>query len=110
MKYPIFFLLTLLLALSAEASAQDIPFKQDNPFNKAGEGCSKYKIIIIAPPKDVDLKMMLNFQSSTIDQAVVFNPCGELSELPPVFKAVDPQKKKEVDQFFKVPPFPTKRK
>ena len=110
MKYPILFLLTLLLILSAEAGAQDIPLKQDSPFNKAGEGCSKYKIIIIAPPKDVDLKMILNFQSSTIDQAMVFNPCGELGELAPAFKVVDPQKKKEVDQFFKVLPFPTKHK
>ena len=95
MNYRIFSILSLLLVISAEAGAQDIPFKQSNPFNKAGEGCSKYKIVIITPPKDVDFKMTPNFPSSTIDQAIVFNPCEELSELPFVFKAVDPQKKKK---------------
>jgi hypothetical protein len=110
MRCPIFSLLTFVLVLSTSASAQDLPLKQENPFNRAVEVCSKYKIIIITPPKDVDFKMTLILPSSTIDQVMVFNPCEEVTELPPAFKTIDPQEKKEADQFFKAPPFPSKHK
>ncbi len=104
MKYPISSLLTLLLVLSAGAGAQDIPFK------KADQGCIDYKIEIITPPKDVDFKIIINVPSGNIDQGIIFSPCRESNECPPAPKTINPDRNKAVDQFFRVLPFPTKRR
>jgi hypothetical protein len=86
MKYLGVFLLTLLLVLSVETSAQD------NPFSKGGQGgsvivpgqdkpCPDYKIIIITPPGDVDFKMTVNTPAKNIDPGIVFKPCTESNQL-----------------------------
>jgi hypothetical protein len=54
-----------------------------------------FKLIIITPPK--------------IDQAMVVNPCPEVSQLSTPLKVSTRDRDKKVEQFFKLPPFPTGR-
>jgi len=93
MKYPIFFLLTLLLVLSAEAGAQDIPLKQDNPFIRPVKGARNIRSSS-SLHKRLDLKMILNFQSSTIDQQCL-QSVWRIGRVSTAFKVVDPQKKRK---------------
>ena len=103
MKCLIFFCLILLLVpISATRG-------QVQPFNQSGSDCcSKYKVVIVSPPKDIDFKLII-IVPPKIDQAMVVNPGQEWKEssTPPQF--INPDRDKKVEQYFKLPPFPIQR-
>jgi hypothetical protein len=103
MKYLIFSGLILMLVPIAGTRAQDKPFNQIDP-----GCCSNYKLGIISPPKDVEFKLMV-IVPPKIDQAMVVNPYQESSQLSSPPKVSQPDKDKEVEQLFKLPPFPTRK-
>lgn len=101
MKYLIFFCLILLLVPISGTRAQVQTFDQIGP-----DCCSKYKIGIVSPPKDVDFKLII-IVPPKIDQAMVINPDPGSKELLSPPKVFSPDSDKKVEQFFKLPPFPT---
>ena len=88
MKYLGLSFLTLLLALSLEASAQV------NPFSAGVQGlgtevqlvpnqdmCPDYKITIVTPLGDIDFKMQVITPSKNIDEGIVLRLCSPSNQL-----------------------------
>jgi hypothetical protein len=101
MKYLIFSCLITLLVSTPVTRAQDKPFNQIDP-----GCCSNYKSGIVSPPANVDFKLII-IVPPKIDQAMVVNPCPESSQSSSPPKVSNPDRDKKVEQFFKLPPFPT---
>lgn len=100
MKNLIFFCVILLLVPIPGTRAQVQPFDQHG-----SDCCSKYKIGIVSPPKDVDFKLII-IVPPKIDQAMVINPRQESKDLSFPPKTFSPDSDKKVEPFFKLPPFP----
>ena len=64
--------------------------------------CDGFKMIVIAPPKDIDFKMIIIPVPKNLDKAMVINPCQKSEQ---VFSStlIIPTEKK--DESIKVPPF-----
>jgi hypothetical protein len=101
MKYLIFFCLIVVLIPISGTTAQVQPLDQPGP-----DCCSKYKVVIVSPPKDIDFKLII-IVPPKIDQAMVVNPFQASNQLSSPPKASNPESDKKVEQFFKLPPFPT---
>jgi hypothetical protein len=101
MKYLIFSCLVLLLVPITGTRAQDKPFNQIDP-----GCCSNFQNGIVSPPANVDFKLII-ITPPKIDQAMVVNPCQESRRLSTPPKVSNPDRDKKVEQFFKLPPFPT---
>lgn len=98
MKYLTFSFLVLVLAFGIEVKAQG-----ESSVKTDGNSCDKYKIGIMTPSQDIDFKMIIIAPPPNIDVAMVINPCQEQSQVAAAPQIIIPPK--ETDEFFKVPPF-----
>ena len=103
MKYPIFTVLVLVLAVGVEANGQG-----ESSNNAASKLCDQYEIGIITPSKDIDFKIRIIVPSKNLDQAMVFNPCPEQNQVASAVQIIVPRK--QTKEFFKVSPFTFKNK
>jgi len=104
MKYLIVYCLIMLLVPIPGTRAQVQPFNQISP------GCySNDKIGIVSPPKDVDFKLIIIIPPKDFDQAMVFNQGRESNGISSPPKVFNPDCYLKVEQFFKLPPFRTRK-
>ena len=72
----------------------------DNP-------CEEFKMVIIAPPKDIDFKITIVPTPKDLDKAMVINPCQEPNQKAFALQIID--QLKGTNSSFKMPPFTINR-
>ncbi len=104
MKYLIVSSLVVLLVPIPGTRAQVQPFDQ---FTQ--DCCSNYKMVIVSPPKDVDFKLIIIVPPKDFDLGMVFSPYQQPDAISTPPRVFNPDSDQKVEQFFKLPPFPTRK-
>lgn len=104
MKCLIVSCLIMLLVAIPGTRAQVQPVDQLSP-----ECRSNYKMIIVCPPKDVDFKLIIIVPPKDLDRGMVFNPYQQPDAISTPPRVFNPDSDQKVEQFFKLPPFPTSK-